>query len=49
MCSKPSKLTKELFIIKAKKIHGEKYDYNDVMYINGNTKIKIKCKEHGVF
>ena len=37
------------FIIKAKKVHGDKYDYADVLYDNAKTKIKIKCNEHGIF
>lgn len=31
------------FIQKAKEIHGEKYDYSLVTYINCDTKVKIKC------
>lgn len=49
LCSKPSKLTKELFIEKAINVHEDKYDYSQVEYINSNTKIKIICKEHGFF
>lgn len=37
------KLTQNEFIIKAKKIHNDKFDYNQVNYINSRTKIKIKC------
>jgi len=37
------------FIQKAVKIHGYKYDYSLVEYINDKTKVKITCKEHGVF
>lgn len=37
------------FIEKAKLIHGEKYDYRVVEYINTNTKVKIMCPEHGLF
>ena len=43
------KLTTNEFIEKAKKIHGDKYDYNKVDYINNRTKICIICKEHGEF
>ena len=39
----------EIFIAKAKKIHGERYDYSKVNYINAKTKINILCKEHGYF
>lgn len=49
LCSKPSKLTKDLFVDKAIKVHGDKYDYSNVEYKNGYTKIKIICKEHGIF
>ena len=37
------------FIEKARKIHGDKYDYSKVEYINNSTKIIITCKEHGLF
>ena len=34
---------------KAKLIHGDKYNYDNVNYINTKTKIKIICKNHGEF
>ena len=37
------------FISKAKEIHGDKYDYSLVNYIDLNTKIKIICPTHGEF
>lgn len=37
------------FIDKAKKIHGDKYDYSLVDYINQRVKIKIICPIHGEF
>ena len=37
------------FIEKACKIHGDKYDYTQVKYINTKTKLKIICKIHGDF
>ena len=40
--------TKE-FIEKAKKVHGNKYDYSKVKYVNTNIKVKIICREHGIF
>lgn len=43
------KLTKEIFIEKSKKIHGDKYDYSKVNYINTRTKVCIICPEHGEF
>jgi hypothetical protein len=39
----------ELFIVRAKAIHGDKYDYSKVNYINMNTKIIITCPKHGNF
>ena len=42
-------LTKEMFIEKAKKIHGNKYDYSKVEYINNRTKVCIICPIHGEF
>jgi len=36
-------------IKKAKSIHGDKYEYSSVGYINTHTKIKIKCPIHGIF
>lgn len=37
------------FIEKAKEIHGNKYDYSKVDYINSQTKVCIICPEHGEF
>ena len=41
--------TTEEFIEKARKVHGNKYDYNKVEYINTETKVCIICSEHGEF
>ena len=41
--------TKESFIKKAKNIHGDKYDYSKVEYINSDTKVCIICPKHGEF
>ena len=43
------KLTKEEFVKKAKNVHGDKYDYSKVEYVNVNTKICIICPIHGEF
>ena len=43
------KLTKEEFIKKAKEIHGDKYDYSKVEYVNIDTKVCIICNKHGEF
>lgn len=39
----------DYFIKKAKKIHGDKYDYSKVEYKNTKTKVCIICSEHGEF
>jgi very-short-patch-repair endonuclease len=49
-CRECNKGQLEDFLIKSKKIHGDRYDYSQVKY-NGNhkTKINIICKNHGSF
>ena len=42
-------LTKEEFIEKANEVHGIKYDYHKVEYVNAKTKVTIICSEHGEF
>ena len=42
-------LTKEEFIKKARKVHGDKYDYSKVKYVNARTKVCIICPKHGEF
>ena len=50
------RLTQEEFIAKAREIHGDKYDYSKVEYVNNSTKVCIVChekdeygEEHGEF
>ena len=43
------RLTTEEFIEKARNIHGDKYDYSKVVYVNATTKVIITCPEHGDF
>ena len=43
------KLTTEIFIEKAKKVHGDKYDYSKVHYVDATTKVCIICPIHGEF
>jgi len=42
-------LSPKQFIDKSNKIHGDKYDYSLVKYKNNYSKVKIICKEHGLF
>ncbi len=39
----------EKFIEKANNIHGNKYDYSKVLYLNNSNKIQIICLTHGEF
>jgi len=41
--------TKEEFIEKARKVHGDRYSYDLVEYKNSDTKVKIICSVHGIF
>jgi very-short-patch-repair endonuclease len=33
----------------SRKIHGDKYDYSRVVYVNAHVKVEIKCPKHGWF
>jgi len=46
--NQPSKTT-EQFIEDARMVHGDKYDYSKVKYVNARTKVCIICPEHGEF
>ena len=43
------KYTKEEFIEKARKVHGDKYDYSNVEYKDKDSKVCIICSKHGEF
>ena len=42
-------MTREEFIEKTKQIHGHKYDYSKVEFVNMSTKVCIICPVHGEF
>lgn len=42
-------LDKDDFINKARALHGNKYIYDEVEYINASTPVKVICPEHGAF
>ena len=44
-----AKLTTEEFIARAKAVHGDRYDYSKVEYVNNSTNVCIICKKHGEF
>ena len=39
----------ESFIEKARKVHGDLYDYSKTVYVKSNQNVIITCKEHGDF
>ena len=43
------RLTTEIFIERSKNVHGNKYDYSLVQYVNAHTKVNINCPVHGTF
>ena len=43
------KLTTLEFIEKAREVHGDKYDYSKVEYVNAQEKVCIICTKHGEF
>lgn len=42
-------LTTEEFIRRAKKIHGDEYDYSNCEYYGTKVSVAIGCKKHGIF
>ena len=36
------------FVEEAQRVHGEKFDYSEVEYVNTHTPVKIKCRQCGV-
>lgn len=47
--AKDRAMGKELFINKAKKLFGAKYDYSKVEYLNGQKNVCLICPTHGEF
>lgn len=43
------RLTRNEVINQIRAVHGDKYDYSLLEYVNSDTKFKIICPEHGVF
>lgn len=39
----------EKYIQQAREVHGDKYDYSKMIYVNNYTDIEIICPEHGSF
>lgn len=43
------KLTLQEFISRARQVHGDKYEYSKVVYLNAHINITITCQRHGDF
>ena len=43
----PRKTTPQ-FVEEAQRVHGEKFDYSEVEYVNTHTPVRIKCRQCGV-
>jgi len=39
----------QIFVQVSEKVHKNKYNYSDVVYVNSLTKVKIKCPNHDIF
>ena len=48
-CNPTKTHTIEHFIQKAKAVHGDRYIYDKVKYVNSFVKVTITCKDHGDF
>lgn len=48
-CRKNHNLNAKDFIKRARSVHGEKYSYKELVYVNTKTKVLITCFEHGNF
>ena len=46
---KKNKKTQEEFIADAKKVFGDTYSYDHVVYVNHHSKVLVTCKKHGDF
>jgi len=51
MCGKCSgeKSKTEIFVEKARKVHGDRYDYSNIEYIRSDLHVEFFCESHGVF
>ena len=44
-----TKMSTPEFITKAKKVHGDRYDYTKASYTNAHAEVVLVCREHGEF
>lgn len=48
-CANNQRLTTEAFITRAREIHGDRYDYSLVEYVNARSNVQIVCPTHSMF
>ena len=48
-CGGSAPVTYDEFIKRANAVHGDRYDYSEVSFSSVETKIAIRCREHGIF
>jgi ribosomal protein L36 len=49
ICGGSQRFDTKTFIKAVREVHGDKYDYSKVKYVNYKTKVTIICPEHGEF
>ncbi len=49
VCGGNIRFNSQSIIARFKAVHGDKYDYSQLEYVNIDTKVKIICLDHGVF
>ncbi len=47
--SQPQEVKNQWYINKFQEVHGDTYNYSQVIYITSKIKVAISCKEHGLF
>lgn len=47
--SEEARFSIEQFVQRAESVHGNKYDYSNVRYVNNKMHVLIGCPEHGLF
>lgn len=45
----PQEVKTQWYTQRFKEVHGDTYDYSNVVYTNSYTNVKIICREHGCF
>jgi len=49
LCGGCEQLTTAQFVERSEEVHGDRYDYSLVKYVNTKAVVSIVCSEHGVF